>query len=221
LAVVDTARSLNGQLVATIGMTLKRKVLCGYPVYKGDPLELIPGNVHALRSWGIDTVALQANRQFVMRAAMKRELEKRGGEWFLFPTGLRLPESVHAIEEEGNKVRDELSPKTVIVPSGTGTHLAGLIRAWEGTSTEFIATLGYKREEMRFRRDVKRAVGYDFDQRKLRVVMTDSEYYDVHPDQIPPWPAHLHYECRAWSWLKKHSDLETLPQPICFWNIGA
>lgn len=218
LAVVDTARSLNGQLVATIGMTLGRKVVTGYPRYKKDPPDHIPGPIYALKSLGIETLPLQANRQFVMRYEMKQELNKRKGKWFLFPTGLRLPETVEAVAEVGRAVK--LAPKTIIVPSGTGTHLAGLIRAFHGSDAEFIATLGYSRKVDRFRRDVLAASGAKLPANRLRVIETEHAYYDVKPELMPPFPAHLHYECRAWNWLVK-TGAKTLPQPILFWNIGS
>jgi hypothetical protein len=57
VAVVDTGRSLNGQLVATIGLTLGRQVQCGYPVYVSSP-DAIPGPALAIQSLGVPLVPL-------------------------------------------------------------------------------------------------------------------------------------------------------------------
>lgn len=213
VAVVDTGRSLNGQLVATIGLTLGRRVKCGYPRYKRDAPDTLPGPALAIKSLGVELVPLAANRQFVMRHAMSLLLEP---EWFLFPTGLRLPETVDATETEALGL--PLAPGSIIVPSGTGTHLAGLLRAFRGP---IVAVQGYSREEHRFRRDVERMAGRNIDQSRLRVVDAHRDYFEVRAGRLPPFPAHLHYEVPLWNWLHTPGVLESLAQPILVWNIGG
>jgi hypothetical protein len=212
VAVVDTGRSLNGQLVATIGLTLGRKVMCGFPRYRKEP-DVIPGPQLALRSLGVELVPLQANRQFMMRYEMGRLLPSG---WFLFPTGLRLPETVDATEREAGAVSP--SPGSFVVPTGTGTHLAGVLRAFSGP---VLAIQGYAREEGRFRRDVERMAGRPIDQSRLRVVDPKRGYFEIRAGLLPPFPAHLHYETPAWAYLNGPGVVESLPQPIVFWNIGA
>lgn len=216
VAVVDTARSLNGQLVATIGLTLGRKVICGYPVYKKDP-RAVPGPTLAIRSLGVDTVPVPANRQFVMRYWMSEWLSATGrSDWFLYPTGLRLPETIGAVETEVGGL--PFRPGSILVPTGTGTHLAGVLRAYSGP---VVAVQGYAREETRFRRDVERMAGRDIDNSRLRVVDPKRTYMEVRAGLLPPFPAHLHYEVPMWNWLHLPGVLGTLEQPILFWNIGA
>lgn len=215
VAVVDTGRSLNGQLVSTIGLTLGRQVQCGYPVYVANP-DAVPGPALAIRSLGVTLVPLPANRQFVMRAEMARRLP---AGWFLFPTGLRLPETVDATEEQMRSLQEERGAiGTVIVPTGTGTHLAGILRAFSG---EVIAVQGYAREERRFRSYVERMARFAVNQKRLHVVTSLCDYYEVRPDRLPPFPANAHYEVRAWKWLNGTGVVETLRKPIVFWNIGS
>lgn len=222
VAVVDTGRSLNGQLVATIGLTLGRKVICGYPVYKDDPPGTLPGPALAIRSLGVELLPLQANRQFMMRHAMERFLFNRFldlNSWFLFPTGLRLKETVAAVEHETREAVAEANPGTVVAPTGTGTHLAGVLRGFEG---QVVAVQGYAREEERFRRDVERMAGLGpCIQNRLRVVTSMCDYYENRAERLPPFPAHAHYEVRAWAWLHTPGVMETLRQPVLLWNIGA
>ena len=216
VAVVDTGRSLNGQLVATIGLTLGRRVKCGYPVYKATPNE-IPGPIHALRSLSgsehLELVPLRANRQFNMRHEMAQRIPE---DWFLFPTGLRLPETVDAVEEVVLGL--PLAPGSFVVPTGTGTHLAGVLRAFPGP---VLAIQGYSREERLFRRDVQRMAGGVPCNGRVRIVDPKRDYFEVRPGLMPPFPAHLHYECPAWAFLHIPGVLETLPPPIVFWNVGA
>jgi hypothetical protein len=213
VAVVDTGRSLNGQLVSTIGLTLGRQVKCGYPRYVATP-EAIPGPCLAIRSLGVELVPLAANRQFVMRAEMARLLPD---DWYLFPTGLRLPETVDAVEEEMRKLQEERGPiGSVVVPTGTGTHLAGILRAFAG---QVVGVQGYARPEERFRNDVERMARFAFNQERLHVVTSLCNYYEVRPDHLPPFPANPHYEVRAWAWMK--GAIESLKPPVVFWNIGA
>jgi 1-aminocyclopropane-1-carboxylate deaminase/D-cysteine desulfhydrase-like pyridoxal-dependent ACC family enzyme len=219
LAVVDTGRSLNGQLVATIGLSFGRQVKCGYPRYVDRPNE-IPGPALAIRSLGVELVPLQANRQFVMRSQMQQLLDD---SWYLFPTGLRLPETVEAVEEQMHKVYRGLGRiGTVIVPTGTGTHLAGIMRALDRIAQGYIvAVQGYARKEERFRRDVDRMAGVNFPSSDWRVVTSMCDYFEVRPDKLPPFAANMHYEVRAWKWLTTPGCIETLRGPIVFWNIGA
>lgn len=225
MAVVDTARSLNGQLVATIGLTLGRKVICAYPVYKASPLA-IPGSILAIKSLegsgDVELVPLQANRQFVMRFELIKRLEETGHpSCFIFPTGLRLPETVTETYKQMVKVQAEgiLSGKvgTVIVPTGTGTHLAGILRAFSG---DVVAVQGYARPEARFRADVQKLAGADINQARLRVITSLCDYFEVLADRLPPFPANMHYEVRAWKWLSS-GNIGALKKPIVFWNIGA
>lgn len=218
VAVVDTGRSLNGQLVSTIGLTLGREVKCGYPVYVKDP-EAIPGPSLAIRSLGVELVPLAANRQFMMRSQMDQYLQKIGGEWFLFPTGLRLPETVDAVEEQMLRlIHEYTTPGTVVVPTGTGTHLAGILRAFRGN---VIAVQGYARPEERFRSDVERMARTPVDQTRLHVVTSLCDYYEVRPDRLPPFPAHANYEVRVWKYLTTPGCVEMLKKPIVMWNVGA
>lgn len=216
VAVVDTGRSLNGQLVATIGLTFGRQVMCGYPRYVADP-EAVPGPALALQSLGVQLVPLAANRQFVMRAEMKKVVP---ADWYLFPTGLRLEETVDATDVQMSEVLATMDVGTVIVPTGTGTHLAGILRAVEDRpDIEVIGVQGYRREVQRFVRDVYRASGVGY-RKNMHIVTSVCDYYEVRADKLPPFPAHLHYEVRAWKWLTTSNNVHNLKKPIVFWNIG-
>ncbi len=220
LAVVDTGRSLNGLIVITVGLELKRKVVVGYPTYvDGTASALLPALKSFSGSGNVELVPMQANRQFVMLHAMKQLLWNRPEPWFTYPTGLRLPETVLAVEEEARKTFLALGtpPGTVVIPTGTGTHLAGILRAYKG---DVIAVQGYSREPDRFRSDVMRIAGRkDLDQSRLRVITSMCDYYEVRPDLMPPFPANQHYEVRAWKWLRDIGP-QNLKQPILFWSIG-
>lgn len=223
LAVVDTGRSLNGLIVITIGLELGRKVTVGYPTYvNGTASALLPALKSFSGSGNVALFPLQANRQFVMLAEMRRlvaeRTEETGEPWFVYPTGLRLPETTLAVEEEMRRLSLDLrtAPGTVVIPTGTGTHLAGILRAYSG---DVVAVQGYSRPEPRFRADVERMAGCDIDQSRLRVITSLHDYYEVRPDLLPPFPASMHYECRAWSWLRDVGPA-SLKQPIIFWNIG-
>jgi hypothetical protein len=173
----------------------------------------------AVQSLGVELIPLAANRQFVMRYAMQQHLDAlEGEEWFLFPTGLRLPETVEAVEAEVLGL--PLAPGTIVIPTGTGTHLAGVLRGFPGS---VVAVQGYAREETRFRRDVARMAwgkpNANLD--RLRVVDQKRAYFEVRAGMLPPFPAHLHYETPAWAWLNVPGVIESLEQPILFWNVGS
>jgi hypothetical protein len=227
IGVVDTGRSLNGLLVSTIGSVLQRKVFVGYPVYKGLPDE-IPGSANRARGMGAEIIGLPANRQFVMRSRMLGMMTRRfgAGNFYVLPTGLRLPETVCAIEQVIYKTVAEFGPiGTLIVPTGTGTHLAGLLRGlcsnlFQSNNTDFVAVMGYERRPSRFMRDLERAARRPIT-RRLRIVDEGFDYYEVRARLLPPFPANLHYETRAWQWLNDPGVVESLKPPILFWNIGA
>jgi len=210
VAVVDTGRSVNGLLVTTIARTLGRQVRVGFPRYVKDQPEAVTNTAAFAVRLGADLVPIPANRQFVMRAAMARLLEPG---WFLFPTGLRLPETVSAVAAEAAGV--PAGYRSVVVPTGTGTHLAGLLRTFPG---DVVAVQGYARPADRFRADVRRMSGV---QRQYTLITSFLDYFEARPDRLPPFPANMYYEVKAWAWLNRPGIAEGLPQPILFWNIGA
>lgn len=221
VAVVDTGKSLNGQLVATIGLNFGRKVLVGYPQYKNRPDDL-PGPALAIKSLGVPLIPIVASMQFKMRYDMECLLADRtDGPWFLFPTGLRLPETVIAVEREVRRLPFE--PGTIVVPTGTGTHLAGILRGYRG---DVVAVQGYKREPLQFKRQVDAMANPPWTERvsleNLRIVSSYLDYYEVRSNKLPPFPANPSYETKAWAWLRETPGvLESLKQPIVFWNVGA
>lgn len=213
-AAADTGRSYNGLLVGTICLHLKRPVVAGYPVYKATP-EALTGTAVACRSLGIPLFKLKANRQFVMRSELEKKLPP---DWFVFPTGLRLPETVEAVSEEMMAVLESgFEPGTVVVPSGTGTHCAGIVRAFGGN---VVAVQGYDRPEATFRSDVERAAGVVAGLR-LRIVRSVLGYFEVRSDRLPPFPANPYYEVKAWKWLNTPGVYKALAKPVLFWNIGT
>lgn len=221
LAVVDTGRSTNGLLVAALGRDLGREVAVGYPVFKGDP-----GGKTSVASQcdtlGVETIGIPAASQWIMRGRMAKILQATGrADWFLFPTGLRLQETVDEVAAIAAEIQRAIAPGVVIVPSGTGTHCAGVMR---GVACPIVAVQGYFRPEARFRSYVARAAGLALAEsdRRLRVIGSVLTYYESRPDRLPPFPANLYYEAKAWAWLRIPGSLESLPAgPIVFWNIGA
>lgn len=227
LAVVDTGKSVNGLLVTTIGLTLGRKMVVGYPTYVKTP-GVVPGPTLSIQSLSpsgdVELAPIQANRQFVMLSSMRQRMQKRYGDdgWFLFPTGLRLPETVRAVEEQMRSVTQTLGQVgTVVVPTGTGTHLAGVLRGHAG---EVLAVQGYARPEARFRRDVHAMMDVkgegrvSLDHSRLTVITSMCGYFEARPDKLPPWPANMHYEVKAYKFLL--GVVRSLRQPVVFWNIG-
>ena len=162
-------------------------------------------------------------------ARLREILRSRPEEIYLFPNGLKTPDSVNAVETEVRKVLAQLgSIGTAVVPTGAGTHLAGVIKGLTpdlihpGSRPLFVSVLGHHHTtEKHFRREMARLSGRPCEEDRLQIIDSGYDYYDVKPQFPPPFPSGVQYEWRAWNWLAKPGIIESLPQPILFWNIGS
>lgn len=227
-AVADTARSMTGLLVSTIASTLGKRAIVGYPKYKKTP-DAMPGSAARSKSLGMEVIGIPANRQFMIVAGLKQILSHRPEEIYLFPNGLKTPESVGAVEMESLKVLAQLGKiGTAVVPTGAGTHLAGVIKGLTpdllhpGACPVFVCVMGHHHStEKHFRREMEKLSGRKCSPERLKIIDRGYDYYDVRPQFPPPFPSGVQYEWRAWNWLAEPGVVESLPQPILFWNIGS
>lgn len=217
IAAVNTGHSWNGLAIASVATALGYSAVIGYPRYKARPDE-IPPKTLAIREHfpSVELLPLQANRQFMMLFEAKTTLKERGRPFYLLPTGLKLPETADAVEAQMRAVlREFLIPGTVVVPTGTGTHAAGILRAFDG---DVALVLGYSRSVSVLLDDIERlAPGRSMS--RVTIVPSLDDYADEAPDVSMPWSGNPRYEGKAFTWLR--TALPSLRQPVLFWNIGS
>jgi len=96
-------------------------------------------------------------------------------------------------------------------PQGTLAKVQDIPRMWDNLGKARAA--GRAAREQRHHPEVVKAIlGC------VQLERGEGDYYTC-PDVCVPWPAHPHYEGKVWEWMLQNVD--GLPRPILFWNIGA
>jgi hypothetical protein len=127
---------------------------------------------------------------------------------YMLPTGLRLAETRIAVAVEARRHCMDGYDK-VIVPTGTGTHLAGVIEGFRGGLTEVVGVLGYSQNLMRLAKYAK----VDPD-----ALMDESYEYKDKVEYPAPFDANPYYETKAWKWIQENRRPR---EKILLWNIGG
>lgn len=208
----DTGVSRLGQGLATAARELAglHTIVC-FPGHSDTPL---PPAVAEAQALGAELRRFRPNRIAICLVQAKRFLADRGGQ--LLPFGLECEEAVAAVEDEASRLPHELvSGSTIVVCCGSGVTLAGILR---GLPTPPGRIIGYSagRSVSQIERCLRRFV------EPLPACL------ELHPAQFPyrlalvhecPFPSHPNYDLKAWRHLV--NNLDSYPEPILFWNVGA
>lgn len=218
LCAVDTWRSRNGLGLTVAGMEVGKRVIVYRPedhrpdneklqmqiVERGGQLVVIPKHIrgfpmqHVLTYW-----AEEHARHF-------------GSSVAFLPSAAKLVETVEEVEKEARQMFLRHRVRSIVVPVGTGTHLAGILRAV--SAQHFISVIGvcgYKRKAGAVEKYVH-LMGASL----LELWLVDEKYsYSDRLSRLMMFPASEYYETKAWDWLER--NIKELPDPVMFWNVGA
>lgn len=213
IAVTDTFRSWNGLCAAIVCKHLGKHCLIFYPDYKrGKRAGKIPLIQQWARDrWDAELIPCPANRQAQMLYFTKTYLELLDDRnVFVLNTGFRFEETAEQVAHEFVYTFNNVDPRmiAVVVPTGTGTHLKGVVRGAKVCGVHVIAVLGYSQNHARLRK----YVGGDFE------LIDESYEYQDKIELDLPFDANPYYETKAWQWMKQ--NLDPSPQTV-LWNIGG
>jgi hypothetical protein len=208
----DTRVSKLGQgLAACCAEFPGMKSVVSYPMKKGEPE---PEAIRIAAGLGAEVYPVPGARITICFAQARRYVNERGG--FMLPFGLECPEAVEGVRREAANVPTELlRGGTLVVCCGSGVTLAGLLLGLPELPRRIIG-VSSGRSPANISACLKRYVKSIPPELELREADVP---YSV-PLSFPcPFPAHPHYDLKAWKFL--HENLRALPEPILFWNIGA
>jgi len=220
IGVLDTRVSKSGQGVAAVRRYEHpdMKLLLGFPVTKADGT-IPPQFIEAFK---LDAILCpqQATRQSIMWYKFKRIVGEQGG--VMLPHGLPFVDTAVSVAREAAAISKELLQGSLVLIVGTGTMLSGILLGIKELPKMIVGISAGKAPETQYRiiNDILRQCA-PFQPLKsghvklLQPIMP----YDKADDYPCPFPSHPNYDRKAWHWLCEHID--SLPEPILFWNIGA
>lgn len=157
---------------------------------------------------------LKPNMVNVNQSQAKRYIMEEN-DGFYVPFGCDLPNAVETLSYQLKFPVDKIG--TLIVPTGSGVTLAGVLMALKryNTKVERVEAVmaHYPRTD-----DVIKTI-WKYTPVIDAVHFTHNYKYDEIPEIECPWPAHPYYELKAYEWLTM--SVNRLPSPIFFLNIGA
>jgi hypothetical protein len=208
----DTRISALGQGIAACCATFPAmKAIVAYPKSKGSDT---PEPVAKARELGCEVLPVVAGRITISFAAARREVEGRGG--VMLPFGLECAESVASVAQAAGTVPpDHTKGGTVVVSTGSGVTLAGLVRGLRGRPSRFIGVSSGRSADSIQRCLTRYGIK---ESRAIRIVPAREAYY-VPVDYECPFPSHPHYDRKAWRFLAENAH--SLKPPLFFWNVGA
>ena len=224
--VMDTRISKSGQGVAVICQELGIDCHYFFPLRQGG--DYLPQWKTAKEN-GAVLHPMTAGRIGILYARARRECEEIGA--YLLPLGLPLRETVSETAKVTATLSPELLSGTIVVSTGTGTILSGIIcgladnkfrpRLTIGVSAS-MSVIKQKQAVLENVSSYKREHGTSMEAaqevlKSVTLVRGKGDYYEPSA-KLPPFPAHPQYEGKAWEYVV--DKLEILPKPILFWNVG-
>lgn len=215
---VDTAVSKSGQGVAVLCSELRMQCILGYP----DGVKGVPPQLKIAQEFGAELLPLKPNYIRINYSQVSNYVQTKGG--YMLPFGLSCVESVRAVAKEASTVPEELLGGTLVICTGTGTMLAGVL-------------LGLKRLPKVI--GISSGMSLKNQEKNIKVLLTEAntplsrfseigEQLTLLPAIMPyseeceveiPFPAHKNYDAKAFKFML--DNLDTLAEPVAFWNIGA
>ena len=172
-----------------------------------------PECARRIRELGGDSEGIPVNTLPVCWAQARKRIVARGGA--MIPFGIECEEAVEEVAREAATVPVErVHGGTLVLCCGSGVTLAGLLRGLPVLPDRIVA-LSAGRSIAKIAQCVQRHV-------------TLPAIVELYPAAVPyaqalelacPFPAHPHYDLKAWKHLLEHLDEYT--DPVLFWNIGA
>jgi threonine dehydratase len=172
-----------------------------------------PESVRRAERLGATVCAIRPNVLPICYQQSKRLLAEMGG--VLLPFGMDCVDAVDAVVREATLLPASVyRAGTVIVPCGSGVTLGGVLRGIRYPVRRVVG-VSCGRSVEKIRKCVEKYISIP---PFVDLVAPSLPYYQS-PRTCCPFPAHPHYDLKAWKYLAEH--LDELQEPILFWNVGA
>lgn len=169
---------------------------------------------HMAEFLGAELHPMVGGRTAILYAKARREIVAKGG--YMMPMGLVVEESVEAIAKEARSIPEAFLGGDIVVCTGSGMTLTGITKALaEKTNTIYGISAGMNISKQRRR---AKSVGIDLPE-NVELILPEGVDYFAQDSTPTPFPSSLYYDRKAWHWML--DNLDSLRDPIVFWNIGV
>ena len=219
----ESAISMAGIGVAYCAKELGMKAIIFDPQYKDETPELLEIHREKWKFFEAEVIPLKAGRTTINHyLGQKYLIETYGKNAIMLPIGLRLQESVDETAKEWERTMKVIRPDVTIVPVGSGTIFAGLIKGAVIGDGILVGIMLYKGNRHSKLRQIYKKAGKipgTFHVPQVKVFLHDTKYeYNQKSEVDCPFPSHPFYDLKAWEWLGENISFTV--GKILFWNIG-
>lgn len=224
VGVLDTYHSQAGWAVSYVCSEIGKRTVNYWPRYIGDAAGALRYPQQMASRFGAELVALPAGRSAVLYHAAQKDLAARYPGAYMIANALKLSESVTENAAEAERTVPLLPAEgTLVISISSGTVAAGVIQGFTAAGAldyDIVLHMGYSRSIakcMTYVETMSGALLFGW----VRFVDEGYGYADRAEGIEAPFPCNPFYDLKAWKWLNKPGVIDTLKQPVVFWNIGA
>jgi hypothetical protein len=186
------------------------RCIVAYPAIRNRPP---PASALEAKRLGARLISVPSNIVAICHRQATKLVEAQGG--LMLPFGFECAEAVEAVEREAATVPPEfVIGGSLVVPCGSGVTLAGILRG------------------LRVRPDRVIGVSVGRSVKAIRACLArnavDRHEVDIRPPMLRyrevastpcPFPCDPPYDLKGWEVLV--AEVQYLPSPILFWNVGG
>ena len=211
----DTRVSKAGQGLAILAKQLDMKAILGYPNYRSGE---IPPQHKIAQEYGAEIYPVRANRVNIMYYQTKKYVESKGG--YMLPKALITMDTVKNVAREASTIPEDLLDGSMVICAGSGTITSGVICGLKKIPDQFyVISIGmHKNKTQTILKLLWKYGKYYSIPKQVKILRYPKDYYDEEKFSCP-FPSHPNYDRKAWRWLVENID--SLKEPVLFWNIGA
>lgn len=218
----ETSVSMAGWGVAWACQELGLKCIIFDPQYK----ETLPLHAYHREQWKkfkahvVPIKAGMAKVNWHISKNMLNDISIYSNKSILLPLGLPFPETINAACLEAILTKSHHKVNTVVVPVGSGTVCAGVLKGFSEAIVYGI--MGRTGSIEKKKKLILSKAGFQedslFGSPDFRLIDPGWEYTEKSNCSCP-FPCHPWYDLKAWEWLQQNVNI--LKPPVLFWNIGA
>jgi 1-aminocyclopropane-1-carboxylate deaminase/D-cysteine desulfhydrase-like pyridoxal-dependent ACC family enzyme len=224
----ETSVSMAGWAVAAAAKVLEMKAVIFPPEYKNPEArhDIAWLNYHhkMWQQWGAEIIPTPATRHQISWYRGRTYLhDKYGLEAEMLPIGISFEESVEATANVFHAVSRDKRCGAVVACIGSGTIFSGLMRGWQAGDGQLWGVAVRAMDPVVAVQECAAKACTLFggllgkSNQHIHIVVPGWQYYQTASIDCP-FPCHQFYDLKAWQWLVENID--NLPDPILFWNIG-
>lgn len=225
---MDTAISMAGWGISFICQEIGLRAVIYYPSYKSglryNQAQFMP----LWRRFGATTVPITPPTRLqinIHKAKRQFKNDYPQGVWLEY--GLKLMDTVGAIERESELTFKEITPRSVVCSVGSGVMLSGIVRCIVnqkinvhhiyGILVNSSVNANKKLEDIYRYADMYNDFFSPFN---FSMHLVNGGYrYEDKAKAHAPFPCNEYYDLKAYEWMIK--NIRILEKPILFWNIGG